>query len=512
MNALDYGVMALYAVMIVCITFWAMRRIGSTKDFFAAGGKMPWWLSGVSHHMSGYSAAVFVAYAAVAYKVGITIYFWWAFPIAIAVLLGAVLFAPRWARLRIHMNIESPMEYLATRYNVPTQQVLAWSGVLLKVFDVGAKWAAIAIIINVFTGFDPLWGILISGCLSLFYSVMGGLWADACNDFGQFIVQFVAAIVMVCAVAMHLGGFDHLLTMWDRLPPTHTTIVQEPYSLGFILAYFVIYTLSYNGGTWNLAQRFIASPGGKSARKAALLSAALYLIWPLVLFYPMWAAPLLYPDLADPSRSYSMMAMALLPNGLIGLVLVAMFTHTLSMTSSDANAITAVVTRDILPVLLPKRFSQRAPSLRVARLITTVFILLTLVIAINAGRFGGVLTLLIVWFGGLVGPISIPMLLGLLPWFRKCGSTAAISSWAFGVSMFFIVKFLVPDVSTAAVVASPVLTSLAVYVIGGLLRRRPVTPEVDALLNALNQDGPPPTVKPAQPAYQRTAKSSPGRN
>ena len=53
--------------------------------------------------------------------------------------------------------------------------------------------------------------------------------------------------------------------------------------------------LSYNGGTWNLAQRFIAAPTAAAARKAALLSAALYLIWPLVLFFPMWASPLLLP-------------------------------------------------------------------------------------------------------------------------------------------------------------------------------------------------------------------------
>ena len=33
-------------------------------DYFTGGGKMPWWLSGISHHMSGYSAAVFVAFAA----------------------------------------------------------------------------------------------------------------------------------------------------------------------------------------------------------------------------------------------------------------------------------------------------------------------------------------------------------------------------------------------------------------------------------------------------------------
>jgi SSS family solute:Na+ symporter len=330
---------------------------------------------------------------------------------------------------------------------------------------------------------------------------MGGLWADACNDFGQFVVQFVAAIVMVVAVAVHLGGFAELFTIWQRLPPTHTQIIQEPYSIGFILAYFVIYTLSYNGGTWNLAQRFIAAPAGRDARKAARLSAALYLIWPLILFWPMWAAPLLFPNLSDPSRSYSMMAMELLPNGLVGLVLVAMFTHTLSMTSSDANAITAVVTRDILPGMLPKHFQRGKSSLLVARLTAFIFIITTLVIAMNASHFGGVLSLLIIWFGGLVGPISIPMLLGLLPAFRRSGSAAALVSWAIGVGTFFCVKFVFTDVSTATVVAAPVMSSLVLFVVMGWLRRAPVRPEVDQLLNALNQDQ-------DAPAAQRWAHKS----
>ena len=41
MNGIDYFVMALYALMIVMTTLWAMRRVGNTRDFFAAGGKMP---------------------------------------------------------------------------------------------------------------------------------------------------------------------------------------------------------------------------------------------------------------------------------------------------------------------------------------------------------------------------------------------------------------------------------------------------------------------------------------
>ena len=83
------------------------------------------------------------------------------------------------------------------------------------------------------------------------------------------------------------------------------------------LAYVLICFLSYNGGTWNLAQRYIASPTGAQARRAACLSAALYLFWPLVLFFPMWAAPLLFPILPDPTQSYSIMAKNLLPHGLI---------------------------------------------------------------------------------------------------------------------------------------------------------------------------------------------------
>src|SRR5690625_6653400 len=58
----------------------------------------------------------------------------------------------RWARLRSQTGIQSPTEYLKTRYNLPTQQLMAWSGVLLKLFDVGAKWAAIALLLNVLTG------------------------------------------------------------------------------------------------------------------------------------------------------------------------------------------------------------------------------------------------------------------------------------------------------------------------------------------------------------------------
>lgn len=465
----DWIVMGLYVALMAAIGVWSYRKVDRAEDFFAAGGKMPWWLSGISHHMSGYSGAVFVAYAGVAYTYGFTLYIWWALSISLAVFIGSFSIAPRWARLRIRLGMVSPMEYLAIRYNVPTQQLMAWSGVSLKLFDVGAKWASIAVILNVFAGVPLIYGIVISGTVSLFYITLGGLWADALTDLAQFVVQLLAAVFLFGAVAMKLGGFSSVFTFWDRLPPSNSDLFNGPYTPIFCLAYFGIACLSYNGGTWNLAQRYIASPTGSDARKAALLSSALYLIWPLVLFFPMWAAPLLLPDLKDPTQSYSLLATQLLPPGLVGLVLASMFAHTMAMTTSDANTISAVLTRDVFPVLAPKtRNLSESQSLRLARLTTLAFTTLTLVIAAEADRFGGVLNLLVIWFAALVGPTAVPMILGLLPAFRRSGAATAIASWIAGIGTFALMKYTMTPGMTMTV-AAPVLASVIVFLVGGWL-------------------------------------------
>src|SRR5689334_25304210 len=112
MSALDWSVLGAYFLVMVGIGVWSKSRIRNVIDYFTAGGKIPWWLSGISHHMSGYSAVMFVAFAAVAYDYGLTVYVWWAMTIGIGVGIGAFLFAPRWNRLRAKHGVVSPLEYL----------------------------------------------------------------------------------------------------------------------------------------------------------------------------------------------------------------------------------------------------------------------------------------------------------------------------------------------------------------------------------------------------------------
>ncbi|MHA6802616.1 sodium:solute symporter family protein [Salinifilum ghardaiensis] len=484
MHALDWIVIAGYLVLIVLIGTWARRQVSDAGDFFAAGGRMPWWLAGISHHMSGYSAVIFVAYAGVAYDEGVVSYVVFLFPLSVATGIGAFLFAPKWNRLRREYAIASPLEYLARRFDVPTQQVLAWSGTLLKVFDVAAKWSAIALLLNTFAGVSLTWGILGTAAVTLVYCTAGGIWADALTELGQFTIQAAGAVAMIVVVGMALSdrGLDYV-TFWGALPQGHTDLTTSTYPGYFVAVYMLVKTFEYNGGMWNLAQRYIATRSTAEARRTALLSSALYLLWPLVLMLPMFAAPLLV-DVADPEDAYAAMALQFLPAGLVGLILVGFFSHTMSMVASDANAISAVLTRDVLPKLSARvRALDARRELGLGRVLTVSFVALSVLIALNAERLGGVLGIILAWVGALIGPISIPLMLGMLRPFRRIGPTAAIASWAAGLLTFGVAKYGwgAPE---AVTVVSPVLVSFAVFVLVGVLRRD-APPAADEIVDAL---------------------------
>lgn len=482
MQLLDWIVLSLYFIMLLSIGLWAYARVKNSADFYTAGGKLPWWLSGISHHVSGYSGAVFVAYAGIAYTHGFTLYVWWAFTVSIATLLAAFLIAPRWARLRKFSNIQSPTEYLLVRYNVQTQQLIAWTGAIIKVFDTGGKLAAIAVLLNVFSGTSITFGILLAGFVSLVYITIGGLWADVWNDFAQFIVQLLAGVTMFVIILMNLdGGAENIFTVWDKLPEGNSDFFNDPYTIAFAFAMLLINFFSYSGGTWNLATRFISSSSASQAKKAGVLSSILYLIWPLILLFPMFVAPLFFDDLSDPTLSYGIMARKFLPAGLLGLVLASMFANTLSMTSSDSNTISAVICRDILPKIFPQfRNLTRKKELRIARITTFSFTFVTIIVALNASRFGGIFGLIVTWFAALLGPISVPMILGLLPVFKKSGSTAAIGSIVGGLIVFISLK-MIEQKSLAFEMGAPILTALILYIILGFFNKSPVPQKVNEL-------------------------------
>ena len=160
----DFAVLVGYFVLMLAIGVYFFRRMHRMKDYFSGGNQIPWWLSGVSFYMSSFSVATFVQYAALAYlygQVAVTLY-WVTVP---ATLVSVMFFSKLWRRARI----DSPVEYLETRYSSTVRQLFAWQGIVVRIIDSALKLVAIGIFVHKTVGLDMQTSMFGAGAIMLAY-------------------------------------------------------------------------------------------------------------------------------------------------------------------------------------------------------------------------------------------------------------------------------------------------------------------------------------------------------
>lgn len=451
----DYIVIAFYLLIVAGIGGYARRLIKGLDDYFAAGHRVPWWLAAVSHHVSGYSAFAFVGYASLAYEVGFNIWTLFALPCFLAMMSGAFLWAPRWVRL----NVITPVEYLEERFNNTVRQVIAWSGIAVKFVDEGTKLYSLAKVIGSCTKL-PLNGTIIGcGVVTVSYLMLGGLWAELITDFSQFIIQFSITLLLAPAALKAVGGWR---AMWAHPDSPPLKLFSARFPLSRVLVFFPVILLSYNGGTWGLAQRFYSIGKAAEARKAALLSGALYFVYPLILYIPVWAAPALLGGIEDTELAYIAVAQKCLrlpgmPPGMLGLLVAAMFAATMSMVDSDLNALAAVFTKDIYHRVLRKIASARE-LMTIGLVATAVFGAITVVCGVLTGSLGGAFKAMMDWYAAILAPVSIPLLFGMLN--KRTTWRGALACWAGGFATFVLFKYWAANAIWTAWTGAPLDLSI----------------------------------------------------
>lgn len=498
LSGIDYIVIAIYGVLMVGIAAIAKQRSATVDDYFAAGHKLPWWMAAISHHVSGYSAVVFVGFAGKAASAGLSMWTLFALPTFIAMMVGCFVWAPRWARLKVL----TPVEYLERRYNNAVRVVVALAGIGVKFIDLGIKLYAISSVVQVCTGWNLVPIIIGAGIVTIVYVMIGGLWATVLTDLVQFVVQLVLSALVVGAVLLALGGWS---SMWSQLPPERYEFLNpsQGIDLEFWLIYLLVIILSYNGATWGLAQRFIAVGKARDTQKAALLSGILFLFYPIVIFIPAWAAPLVMPEQFDPTtllpladydpqQTYVLVARQFLDGlspGLIGLLVCSMFAATMSMIDSDINALAAVFTKDIFQRNFGAQASEAVLG-RVAVYATVGFGLAVLATALGVAASEGVnkvFSQTVKLYGAILAPIAIPLMFGML--WRRPSARGALASLIVGFCITLYLKSAHPD-SFVIYTGGGMLASLVIFFGDGFLSRRSAAKEqeIDALFAQVNSD------------------------
>jgi len=450
MHGADLAVLTAYFATMIGVGFAYSRHMKSLELYFAGGKQLSWWLGGISFLMAYVSALSIVVYAGLGYQYGLVALsiYWTTVP---GTLLTTWLLARRWRRA----GVLTPMEFLETRFSSLVRQLFAWSGIPLRVIDEGLKIVAIGIFVSAGLKISPIIAMVAVGLITLLYTVAGGLWAVVITVFVQFVLVSTAVLMLVPLAWRAAGGWKHFIS---AVPPDFLRPVHVPYTWEYIGAFLVLSGLSL-AGNWSLIQRFYSARNDRECRGVGWFASLLFfLLPPLWIFTGMFARAFIPLQGFDPQTIYARVSAALLPPGMLGLLIAALFAATMSVLSSGYNVIAAVLTVDVHQRLIHPQASQRE-LVGVGRILTAFVALFPLGIALAVTYFHWtIFDTMVAAFGFFLPPTVLPVLAGLLS--RRLSAGGALAGFTVGMGMglaFLAYKWIFKPASLSSFQAASIV-------------------------------------------------------
>ena len=462
----DYSAFGLYFLLLSAIGFWAGRKEKeNSSEYFLAGRTLPWYVVGSSFIAANISSEHFIGMIGAAFVYGICVATpEWSSLIAFSFLIW--IFIP----FLLTSKVFTTPEFLEKRFNSAIRQFFAFVTIIANVV---AFLAAVlyggGLAIHELFGWNLWLSILVLGAVAGGWAIYGGLKSVAWMDVLTIIIM-VAGGLMVTAFGLYaLSGDSHSLIdgfkvmiernqgqtgawaeaisrniqhmvqadSYNRLsviqPITHQVI---PWS-HWVLSFFYI-GLWYTVINQFMVQRVLGAKNIYHARMGIVFAGYLKLLLPFIVVVPGLIMFAMNPEIMlmdwseirpEADKSYVVMLQMLVPIGLRGLFLAALFGAIQSTVSSVLNATATIFTIDFYKRIFRKDASDKS-MVKVGVLSATVFLIIAIVLAGFISYLKGSLFVYIqTLFTFFAPPFSAVFLLGSL-WRRinGKGASAAIFS------------------------------------------------------------------------------------
>ena len=454
LQTLDYWAIAIYMGLMAGIGLFLGKFVKNIGDYFKGGNAIPWVSGAISNFMTKFSTFMFVAYAGIAYQHGfVALTLIWS--TVLPALLGVAIFAKRWRRA----GILTPMEFLEARFNGSVRQVFAWSGVFFKILDNMVRLYALGLFVKAAAGLSLETAILGCGIIVALYTIAGGLWAVVVTDVVQFIILMVATLILVPLTIQAAGGLDAM----RAAIPDHFDPFNGPKGMPLYLGVYYLMILVKYSGNWTFIQRFYSVRDERASQKQGLLTAVFFFCFPIIFLFPSIAARAIIPGLENPEMAYVSVCLKLLPEGIMGLMVAAMFAATMSVLSGEYNVTAGVLTRDIYQRLFNKNATDKE-TLWVGRMMTLLLGGLITVGALFVGGFGGAFEANKLFTGLFAIPMTLPLVLGIVlkrprPW----GALATV----IGGMVIGLVLNTMPQVAWEVATLIEILACIGIFLLSG---------------------------------------------
>ncbi len=365
LSPLDIAIIAGTIFLSVSTGIWASRRVEQTsRGFFLASGRMPWWLIGAAFVSTSVSSEQIVGTVGAAYKhgMGIANWEWWCLPTYALVMF---FFIPLYLKNRI----STVPELLTRRFGPLCGDIYSYVMLFAYVF----LFLAPALFGGCVT-FSQLTGwprsLVLAGIIVLVgvYTILGGLNSVMWTDAVQCVMLVVGGVVLFFLALHNIpGGWGAMVQAApERFHLYHPPNDPQAPFLGLITATFGVF-LFYQSTNQVMIQRVLAARSTWDGLMGIVFAGFINLLRPLVtcllgLVVYHWIDQLgrgttFLPDRQDQVFPYALKTFA--PAGLRGVILAGFIAAVMSAVSALANSVGTIFSLDVYGKLFNSQADDR---------------------------------------------------------------------------------------------------------------------------------------------------------
>jgi Na+/proline symporter len=449
---LDYAIMGLYMLFLVGLgLYYRGFAQESMENYFLGGRRMKGWMSGTSYAVTCMNADVAPAYCGMTVITGTFICWWYLSRFGLALMIGGLLFAAFWRRLKI---FTSPEFYELRFSGGPAATMRAWvslrSAFVAVVAWTGAGLLGLTKVSEALLGWSRLETFLLVIPIMLIYVLLSGYMGVVVSDLVQTVIMIVSSLVLMGLVWADFGGptglYQALVGQFgEGVASWHPPVSHEMLGLVGIIAWTVGTAVGYGGDVAPMAgamegQRLLSCRDSREATRMYVWTEVVLFLMLAVLTLPALGAMVKWPGLHDGSMdkelAYGLLLGHYLPAGLLGLALVAMFASIMSTVDSNMNFGAQVFINDVYRRFI-KRGAEMGHYMMVGRVVMLVIMGLSLAVALSAGN---VIDIAVFMLG--LSSAELTANWGQWWWWRFNGAARLTASFG-GPLVFLLNKYLV---------------------------------------------------------------------
>ena len=431
-----------FIATVVTVSLYASRKEDTSEDYFLAGRNLTWWLISFSLIASNISTEHFVGMAGAGFgSAGLAIasYEWIA---AISLVVIGLYLLPVYLKLGIY----TMPEFLEHRYGTPARTLMA---VYMLMAYVGVALASVlysgAIGLQAIFGIDLYVGIWSIGILAGAYTIYGGLKAVVWSDLLQGSALLIGGAIITVIGLNKVGGLEQFLAAGSEklhvvLPADHPEIPWTALLFGIWIPNFF-----YWGFNQFITQRTLGARDLRSGQLGIMGAAAIKLIIPFIIVFPGIMAYELYGDqITNGDQAYPILIKNLMPVGLRGFLLAALFGAVMSSLDSMLNSAATIFTMDIYKRHLNPD-ARPHTVVKIGRIATAVLVVLGCLLAPLPARFEGVFRYIQMIWGFISPSIVAVFVFGLIV--RRAPLRAAMAAMLLGIPMYGFLLWFYPEIA-----------------------------------------------------------------